>query len=176
MSARAHLPARFAQSTPSARATCLIDPNRVLRATAYHPMSNGRTIDGFVCLLQAMQSSDADKVATPEGSTPGCNVIVPAPKTPDAIAERRTAGLNTGNRSFTTRKRRPIHRSPETVDAVSPSTAVQVSFAMSEGSRRPVKSAGSCALPIRGCQPVSRRTGTPAPARPAIAAASQAYP
>lgn len=70
----------------------------------YHPMSNGRSIDEFVRLLQAMQASDANKVATPEGWTPGSDVIVPAPKTPDAIAARKAEGLNTVDWYFTTKK------------------------------------------------------------------------
>jgi peroxiredoxin (alkyl hydroperoxide reductase subunit C) len=37
-------------------------------------MSNGSSIEEFVCLLQAMQTSDAHKIATLEGWTPGCDV------------------------------------------------------------------------------------------------------
>jgi peroxiredoxin 2/4 len=76
----------------------------VLRAMVYYPMSNGRSIDEFVRLLQAMQTSDASKVATPEGWKPGDDVIVPAPKTPDAIAKRKAEGLNTVDWYFTTKK------------------------------------------------------------------------
>jgi len=93
-----------AADTQAVRATFFIDPNGVLRAMVYYPMSNGRSIDEFVRLLQAMQTSDANKVATPEGWTPGCDVIVPAPKTPDAIAKRKAEGLNTVDWYFTTKK------------------------------------------------------------------------
>ena len=93
-----------AGDTSAVRATFFIDPNGILRAMVYYPMSNGRSIDEFVRLLQAMQTSDANKVATPEGWTPGCDVIVPAPKTPDAIAKRKAEGLNTVDWYFTTRK------------------------------------------------------------------------
>lgn len=48
------------------RATFIIDPEGVLRAMVYCPMSNGRSIDEFVRLVKAMQTSDADGVATPE--------------------------------------------------------------------------------------------------------------
>jgi peroxiredoxin (alkyl hydroperoxide reductase subunit C) len=60
-----------AADTQAVRATFFIDPNGVLRAMVYYPMSNGRSIDEFVRLLQAMQTSDANKVATPEGWKPG---------------------------------------------------------------------------------------------------------
>ena len=47
----------------------------------YYPMSNGRSIKEFVRLLQAMQTSDKNCVATPEGWVPGEDVLVPPPKT-----------------------------------------------------------------------------------------------
>ncbi len=47
----------------------------------YYPMSNGRSIPEFLRLLQAVQTSDAHKVATPEGWQPGDKVIVPPPAT-----------------------------------------------------------------------------------------------
>ncbi len=93
-----------AADTQAVRATFFIDPKGVLRAMVYYPMSNGRSIAEFVRLLQAMQASDLNKIATPEGWTPGCDVIVPPPKTPDAIAVRKAEGLNTVDWYFTTRK------------------------------------------------------------------------
>ena len=81
-----------AADTQAVRATFFIDPEGKLRAMVYYPMSNGRSIDEFVRLLQAMQTSDANKIATPEGWTPGCDVIVPPPKTPEAIVKRQTEG------------------------------------------------------------------------------------
>ena len=81
-----------AADTQAVRATFFIDPEGKLRAMVYYPMSNGRSIDEFVRLLQAMQTSDANKIATPEGWTPGCDVIVPPPKTPAAIEARKGEG------------------------------------------------------------------------------------
>lgn len=93
-----------ASDTSAVRSAFFIDGKGVLRAMVYYPMSNGRSIDEFVRLLQAMQTSDANKVATPEGWKPGDDVIVPAPKTPDAIAKRKAEGLNTVDWYFTTKK------------------------------------------------------------------------
>ncbi len=70
-----------AADTSAVRATFLIDPNGILRAMVYYPMSNGRSIPEFLRLLQAVQTSDAHKVATPEGWQPGDKVIVPPPAT-----------------------------------------------------------------------------------------------
>lgn len=55
-----------AADTQAVRATFFIDPEGRLRAMVYYPMSNGRSIDEFVRLLTAMQTSDANKIATPE--------------------------------------------------------------------------------------------------------------
>jgi peroxiredoxin (alkyl hydroperoxide reductase subunit C) len=92
-----------AADTQAVRATFFIDPNGILRAMVYYPMSNGRSIEEFVRLLQAMQTSDANKIATPEGWTPGCDVIVPPPKSPDAIKARMAEGYKTTDWYFSTK-------------------------------------------------------------------------
>ena len=92
-----------AADTQAVRATFFIDPNGILRAMVYYPMSNGRSIEEFVRLLQAMQTSDANQVATPEGWTPGCDVIVPPPKTAEAVAKRASEGYNTTDWYFSTK-------------------------------------------------------------------------
>jgi peroxiredoxin 2/4 len=81
-----------AADTQAVRATFFIDPEGILRAMVYYPMSNGRSIDEFIRLLQAMQTSDKNQVATPEGWVPGRDVIVPPPKTADAVAKRASEG------------------------------------------------------------------------------------
>ena len=81
-----------AADTSAVRATFVIDPNGVLRAMVYYPMSNGRSIDEFVRLVKALQTSDANGVATPEAWQPGDKVIVPPP----ASAEEAEARANSG--------------------------------------------------------------------------------
>ena len=92
-----------AGDTSAVRATFFIDPNGVLRAMVYYPMSNGRSIDEFVRLLQALQTSDANGVATPENWCPGKPVIVPPPKTAEAADNRASEGYNTVDWYFSTR-------------------------------------------------------------------------
>ena len=83
-----------AADTQAVRATFFIDPKGVLRAMVYYPMSNGRSIDEFVRLLEAMQTSDANGVATPEGWVHGQPVIVPPPKTAAAAEARAGEGYD----------------------------------------------------------------------------------
>jgi peroxiredoxin (alkyl hydroperoxide reductase subunit C) len=81
-----------ASDTSAVRATFIIDPEGILRAMVYYPMSNGRSIDEFVRLVKALQTSDQYKVATPEAWQPGDKVIVPPPATAEAAASRMDEG------------------------------------------------------------------------------------
>lgn len=81
-----------AADTSAVRATFIIDPEGKLRAMVYYPMSNGRSIPEFLRLLEALQTSDAHGVATPEGWKKGDKVIVPPPKTAEAAAKRVQEG------------------------------------------------------------------------------------
>jgi peroxiredoxin (alkyl hydroperoxide reductase subunit C) len=92
-----------AADTQAVRATFFIDPNGILRAMVYYPMSNGRSIPEFIRLLSALQTSDKHGVATPEGWTPGCDVIVPPPKTDADAAKRASEGYKTVDWYFSTK-------------------------------------------------------------------------
>jgi peroxiredoxin (alkyl hydroperoxide reductase subunit C) len=81
-----------AGDTSAVRATFVIDPQGVLRAMLYYPMSNGRSIDEVLRLVKAVQTSDEHGVATPESWQPGEKVIVPPPATVAAANEREAAG------------------------------------------------------------------------------------
>jgi peroxiredoxin (alkyl hydroperoxide reductase subunit C) len=82
-----------AADTSAVRATFIIDPEGILRAMVYYPMSNGRSIDEFLRLVQALQTSDKNKVATPENWKPGEPVIVPPPQTTEAADARKGEGF-----------------------------------------------------------------------------------
>ncbi|WP_316857957.1 peroxiredoxin [uncultured Cohaesibacter sp.] len=84
-----------AGDTSAVRSTFFIDPKGILRAMVYYPMSNGRSIPEFVRLLAAMQTSDANGVATPEGWQPGDKVIVPPPSTVAGAESRASEGYET---------------------------------------------------------------------------------
>lgn len=93
-----------ASDTSAVRATFVIDPDGILRAMVYYPMTNGRSIDEFYRLIQALQTSDANKVATPEAWQPGEAVIVPPPATAAAAQARSSEGYDTTDWYFSTRK------------------------------------------------------------------------
>ena len=92
-----------ASDTQAVRATFVIDPEGMLRAMVYYPMTNGRSVDEFYRLMQALQTSDAHNVATPENWTPGCDVIVPTPQTAEAAEARLSEGYETKDWYFSTR-------------------------------------------------------------------------
>ena len=76
--------------TATVRCVFIIDPAMTLRAMIYYPLTTGRNIDEVVRVIDALQTSDANGVATPANWTPGQDVIVPPPVTTEA-AETRVA-------------------------------------------------------------------------------------
>lgn len=83
-----------ASDTSAVRATFFIDPESKLRAMVYYPMTNGRSIEEFLRLLEALQTSDKHAVATPEAWKPGDQVIVPPPQTQADAEERKGKGYD----------------------------------------------------------------------------------
>jgi peroxiredoxin (alkyl hydroperoxide reductase subunit C) len=81
-----------AADTSAVRATFVIDSQGILRAMVYYPMTNGRSIDEFLRLVKALQTSDEHGVATPEGWQPGDKVIVPPPGDMEAVETRLSEG------------------------------------------------------------------------------------
>jgi len=81
-----------AADTQAVRATFIIDPEGILRAMVYYPMTNGRSIPEFLRLIKALQTSDANGIATPEGWQPGDKVIVPPPSDMDEANARESEG------------------------------------------------------------------------------------
>lgn len=70
-----------ASDTSAVRAVFVIDPEGLLRAMIYYPLSNGRSVDEILRLVRALQATVEFKIATPEGWQPGDKVIVPPPQT-----------------------------------------------------------------------------------------------
>jgi peroxiredoxin (alkyl hydroperoxide reductase subunit C) len=80
--------------TETSRCVFVIDPDQILRAMVYYPLTTGRNMDEILRLIQALQTTDEHKVATPANWRPGDKVILPPPQTQDAAAERvGTKGL-----------------------------------------------------------------------------------
>ena len=66
-----------ASTTQAVRAVFIMDPNAIIRAILYYPLSNGRNMQEIKRMLIAMQLSDAENVATTANWQPGDDVIVP---------------------------------------------------------------------------------------------------
>jgi peroxiredoxin (alkyl hydroperoxide reductase subunit C) len=78
--------------TETSRCVFVIDPKGILRAMIYYPLTTGRNMQEILRLIDALQTSDAHKVATPANWKPGDKVIVPAPNTVEMAEERVKAG------------------------------------------------------------------------------------
>ena len=74
--------------TETSRCLFVIDPNQVVRAMIYYPLTTGRNMDEIVRLIDALQTTDKHGVATPANWRPGEQVIVPPPRTIEAAAAR----------------------------------------------------------------------------------------
>jgi len=77
-----------ASTTQAVRAVFIIDPNAIVRAILYYPLSNGRNMQEIKRLLIAMQHSDTYKIATPANWQLGEDVIIPPPGSCGAAKER----------------------------------------------------------------------------------------
>lgn len=77
-----------ASDTSAVRSVFVIDDKQNIRALVYYPMSAGRSIDEILRLLDALQTGDKHGVACPAGWKPGDKVVVPAPKTQQAVQDR----------------------------------------------------------------------------------------
>ena len=69
------------------RAAFVIDPDGMIRALSWYPMTTGRNVAELLRLVAALQTADAHDVSTPEGWQPGQDVILHPPMTAAAALE-----------------------------------------------------------------------------------------
>ena len=74
--------------TETSRCVFVIDPNQVVRAMIYYPLTTGRNMEEILRLIDALQTTDKHGVATPANWRPGEKVVVPPPKSVAEVAER----------------------------------------------------------------------------------------
>jgi len=80
-------------STEAARCVFVINPDGIVKAMIYYPLSTGRNMKEILRLIDALQTADRFTVATPANWEPGKRVIVPPPKTQEDAAARVGAGF-----------------------------------------------------------------------------------
>ena len=72
-------------ATAAVRSVFIIDPDKKIRLTMTYPMSVGRNFDEILRVIDALQTGDKHKIATPADWVPGQKVIIP-PSVTDADA------------------------------------------------------------------------------------------
>jgi peroxiredoxin (alkyl hydroperoxide reductase subunit C) len=72
--------------TAAVRSVFIIDPDKKIRLTMTYPMSVGRNFDEILRVIDALQTGDKHKIATPADWVPGQEVIIP-PSVSDADAK-----------------------------------------------------------------------------------------
>ncbi len=83
-----------ADDTSTVRAVFIIDDKGILRAMIYYPLTNGRSIDEILRVVEALQTSSKYGVATPENWHPGDKVIIPPPATQEEAEKRASEGYD----------------------------------------------------------------------------------
>lgn len=71
--------------TAAVRSVFIIDPDKKIRLTMTYPMNVGRNFDEILRVIDALQTGDEFKIATPADWVPGQQVIIP-PSVTDAEA------------------------------------------------------------------------------------------
>lgn len=70
----------------SVRAVYFIDPDGIIRAMIWYPLSIGRSVEELLRVLAALQRTAAGDVLAPEGWTPGQALLLPAPRDQEALS------------------------------------------------------------------------------------------
>ncbi len=74
--------------TQTVRAVFIIDPQSVIRAIMYYPMSTGRNIDELKRVVLSLQKHDEEDVSTPADWNPGDDVLMGSPLTLNEAEDR----------------------------------------------------------------------------------------
>ena len=91
-------------NTATSRCVFVIDPEGIMRAMIYYPLTTGRNMDEIMRLIDALQAHDEHKIATPANWRPGDDVIVPPPGTQQAAEARLKEGYECKDWYFCKRK------------------------------------------------------------------------
>jgi peroxiredoxin (alkyl hydroperoxide reductase subunit C) len=80
-----------ASTTKYVRGVFIVNPDNIVEATYFYPMTTGRNMEEILRTVQAIQTSHANNLLTPANWTPGGDLLVPHfPYTPEELAEDPT--------------------------------------------------------------------------------------
>ena len=65
------------EDSSAMRATFFIDPDGVIRATIWYPMTVGRSVGEMLRLVSALRRTSGSDLMTPEGWRPGADLLLP---------------------------------------------------------------------------------------------------
>ena len=68
---------RTPANTATVRTVYIVGPDKIVRLTMTYPMSVGRNFDEILRVIDALQTADNNRVATPADWRPGDKVIIP---------------------------------------------------------------------------------------------------
>lgn len=77
-----------AVSSGTVRGMFLIDPEGIIKAITWYPISTGRSVEEALRLFQAIRMTYQENLYTPADWQPGLSCVVPPPKTIDDANER----------------------------------------------------------------------------------------
>ena len=75
-------------NTETVRNVFIIDDKGIVRTILIYPMTVGRYIPEILRILEALQTGDCNKAATPANWGPGMPIINPSPKTFEGLEKR----------------------------------------------------------------------------------------
>ena len=80
--------------TETVRCVFIMDPESKIRTILYYPLTTGRNMKEILRIIDALQTTDKHKVATPANWNPGDPVVVPPPGTTEQAEERTKEGYD----------------------------------------------------------------------------------
>jgi alkyl hydroperoxide reductase subunit AhpC len=86
---------RTAATNATVRSVFIIGPDKKIKLMLTYPMSTGRNFDEIVRVLDSLQLTARENVATPVNWKPGEDVIIPASVSDDAAKQKYPQGFKT---------------------------------------------------------------------------------
>ena len=80
--------------TETVRCVFIIDPESKIRTILYYPLTTGRNMKEILRIIDALQTTDKHKVATPANWNVGDPVVVPPPNSTEQAEERIKEGYD----------------------------------------------------------------------------------